>query len=184
VASVADAVIVAAWLVVAGHNAVMLARGVHRGRDTGRWMLGVVLVAVVLGAGVVLERRSGGRLAVPPAVVALGLLAAVAGALLHVGARRALGAQWSSRPMDPTHLVAGGPYAVVRHPLYLGLGLLTAGSMAAHPSLPTIAGGVGLLAGLATKIASEERALASAFGTRWEAYRRRVPCLVPRVRRR
>ena len=182
-AGVADVVIVAAWSVVVGHNVVLALRGVHRGGDARRWVASALLVAGVLAAGVVLERRTGGPVAAPPVLVALGLLAVVAGASLHVAARRVLGAEWSSRATAPVHLVDRGPYAVVRHPLYLGLGLLAGGSMAAHASLPVLAGGVGLLVGIASKIVWEERALAAAFGAAWEAYRRRVPRLVPRRRR-
>jgi len=71
----------------------------------------------------------------------------------------------------------------VRHPLYVGLGLLAMGSIVAHPSRPVVIGGLSLLAGLAVKIAREERALAAAFGPRWDDYCRRVPRLVPRVGR-
>ena len=182
-ANVADAVIVACWAVVAGHNAVLAARGVRRGSDTARWTLGVLLVIAMIGAAVVLERRSGGRLHPPPVIVAIGLLVAVGGALLHVRARRTLGAQWSSRPDASGHLIEHGPYGMVRHPLYLGLALLALGSVTAHPSVPTIAGGLGLLVGLALKVVQEERALADAFGSRWDTYRRRVPALLPRRRR-
>ena len=182
--SAADAVIVAAWLVVLGDNLVLAAQGVRRATDTRRYALGIALVVALVAAGVVLERASGGRLAASPVLGGLGMLAAAGGALLHVSARRAIGAAWSTRPDEPTRLVEDGPYAIVRHPLYLGLALLGTGSMAAHPSLPTIAGGLGLLVGLTSKIVREERAMASTFGSRWEAYRRRVPPLIPRVRRR
>jgi protein-S-isoprenylcysteine O-methyltransferase Ste14 len=182
VASVADAVIVAAWIVVFGHNAVLAAHGVRRRADVVRWTLGVVLLVAVVAVGVVLERRSGGRLDAPAAAVVLGVIGAVGGALLHVRARRALGAAWSSRPAAGDRLVEHGPYGVVRHPLYLGLALLALGSAVAHPSLPTMAGGLGLLVGLALKLVQEERTLAAAFGPRWAAYRRRVPAVLPRVR--
>jgi protein-S-isoprenylcysteine O-methyltransferase Ste14 len=184
VPSAADAVIVAAWLVVLGDNLILAARGVQHTTDARRYALGAVLVVALLAAGIVLERASGGRLAASPVVVALGMLATVAGALLHVSARRVIGAAWSTRPDEPTRLVEDGPYAIVRHPLYLGLALLGTGSMAAHPSLPTIAGGLGLLIGLGSKVVREERAMASTFGSRWEAYRRRVPPLIPHLRRR
>jgi len=44
-----------------------------------------------------------------------------------------------------------------------------------------LAGGAGLLAGLTLKIRDEERVLSARFGARWDAYRRRVPRLVPRT---
>ena len=71
----------------------------------------------------------------------------------------------------------------MRHPLHAGIFLLTVGTVVAHPSVATICGAVGLTVGLALKIRREERALATAFGARWHAYRARVPALVPRLRR-
>jgi len=180
---VADAVIVAAWTVVAVDNAVRAARGDTREPDVARWTLGMALVAVVVAFGIVLERRSGGPAAMPDLVTAVAVAVAVAGALLHLGARRAFGAAWSSRTGGASELVERGPYARVRHPLYVGLGLLAMGSIVAHPSRPVVIGGLSLLAGLAVKIAREERALAAAFGPRWDDYCRRVPRLVPRVGR-
>lgn len=179
----ADVVILAAWLVVLGHNLVLIARGVERAPDSRRYALGGLLVVALVTGGVALERASGGRLAAPPVLAIVGVLAAAAGAFLHLRARRVIDAAWSTRPEGPTRLVEEGPYGIVRHPLYLGLALLGAGTMAAHPSLPTIAGGIGLLVGLASKMHREERAMASMFGARWEAYRRRVPSLIPRLRR-
>ena len=114
---------------------------------------------------------------------AIGAALAVAGALLHLGARRAMGAAWSSRTSGATELVERGPYARVRHPLYVGIGLIAIGSIVAHPSRPVVIGGVSLLVGLALKIAREERALAATFGPRWDDYCRRVP-LLPKLRRR
>jgi protein-S-isoprenylcysteine O-methyltransferase Ste14 len=184
VALAADLVILAAWLVVVGHNLLLAARGVQRAPERRRWIIGILLAGALVGAGAWLERASGGRLDAPSWLVAAGVIAAAGGALLHVAARARLGAVWSARPDAPPRLVEDGPYGVVRHPLYLALVLLAVGTMAAHPSLPTFAGGAGLLAGLAAKITREERALASAFGPRWEEYRRRVPRLVPRRSRR
>jgi protein-S-isoprenylcysteine O-methyltransferase Ste14 len=179
----ADAVLVAAWLVVVGYNTYLDARGIRRKVETRRSFAGLALAAAVVVAGVYLERASNGRIAAPAAVTTVGLVAACAGAALHVQARRTLGAAWSPRPDGAAILVEHGAYGFVRHPLYLGLALLAAGTIAAHPSIPTIAGGVGLLAGIAMKIPQEERALAATFGARWNTYRQSVPCLFPRLRR-
>ena len=178
----ADAAILGSWVAVLAHNAMRAARAPRPG-DGVRWALGVALVAAIVAAGTYLERGSGGRFPVPAALTLAGVTLAIGGAILHVRARRALGSAWSPAVVAGADvLVEHGPYAVVRHPLYLALGLLALGTVAAHPSLPTCAGGAGLLAGLALKIAREERALASALGARWTAYRARVPCLVPRLR--
>jgi protein-S-isoprenylcysteine O-methyltransferase Ste14 len=183
VTSAADVVILAAWLAVVGHNAYLSARGVHRAAETRRSIAGLLLACALVSAGAYLERASGGPIPMPAIVTTAGLLVACTGAAVHVQARRTLGAAWSPRPGGAAILVEHGAYRLVRHPLYLGLALLAVGTIAAHPSLPTIAGGIGLLAGIAAKVPQEERALAATFGPRWDTYRRTVPRLVPRLRR-
>ena len=182
--AVADAVTLGAWLTVLGHNVTLALRGTMRTADGVRVLAGGLLAVAVVAAGVALERASGGPVAVPRVVATIGAGLAVAGTALHVHARRALGAAWTSAVRaDDVTLVDHGPYAVVRHPLYAALALLVVGTVLAHPSRATIAGGAGCLAGLALKTAWEERALAGALGERWRAYRARVPCVVPRARR-
>jgi protein-S-isoprenylcysteine O-methyltransferase Ste14 len=179
-----DVVLVIAWLAVVGHNAYLAARGVTRANEPSRRIAGAALACGLAAGGTYLELASGGRLPAPAACTAIGAVVAVAGAVLHVGARRTLGTAWATRPDGAADLIEHGPYRVVRHPLYLGLVLLAVGTIAAHPSLPTIVGGLGLLVGLAAKIPQEERALASTFGARWDAYSRDVPRVVPRLGRR
>lgn len=177
-----DTAIVAAWLVVLGHNAVLAARGLVRSPSPVRAVLGVLLAIGLALAGVSLERAGGGCMRAPAVVTVVGTLAVIAGAVLHVRARRVLGRTWSASTASPAALVDVGPYARVRHPLYAALGLMGAGTVAAHPSVATVAGGLGLLVGLALKTTREERSLAAALGPRWAAYRRRVPLLLPRRR--
>ena len=176
----ADGVVVAAWAVVLAHDAIRAARG-HTGDGLARRVAGAVLLAVLVVTIAALERMGGGRRLTSPVLAVLGMALAVGGAALHVAARRTLGAAWSARitPSGPV-LVEDGPFGVVRHPLYLGIGLVAVGTLLAHPSIATASVAVGLGAGLAAKIPREERALAAAFGPRWDAYRARVPCVVPR----
>ena len=78
-------------------------------------------------------------------------------------------------------LVERGPYAVVRHPLYLGAWLLVVGTLAAHPSPATACVVVGVTAGTALKIGREEALLRRTFGDDWARYAGRVPAIVPRL---
>jgi protein-S-isoprenylcysteine O-methyltransferase Ste14 len=71
----------------------------------------------------------------------------------------------------------------VRHPAYLGLLLVVAGTLAAHPSLATAALALGLTAGIAAKIRAEERVLHAHLGEEWDRYATRVPPLFPRLGR-
>lgn len=178
----ADLVVVGAWLAVLGHNAILAARGVTRSPSPGRWAAGLVVLVVVIAAGATLERVTGGRTSMPIPLTVAGALVTVAGATLHVRARRALGATWSSSPASPSRLIDHGPYRRIRHPIYAALALMGVGTVVAHPSPATLAGSAGLLVGLGMKVRQEEQTLAATLGPDWEAYRRRVPCLVPRPR--
>ena len=77
-------------------------------------------------------------------------------------------------------LVTGGLNGRVRHPLYLGLLLLVWGDAHAPFTLATA-----LFATLYVLIGIrfEERKLRRLYGARYDAYRRRVPMLFPRLRR-
>lgn len=175
-------VVVAAWALVLVHNAAAALREGTVGAF--RIAVAAAYVALLAAAAVMLERRAGA--VVPPALVEVGGGVLVAGgAVLHLWTRAFLGARWATAPTPArgTTLVTDGPYRVVRHPLYLALLLMAAGSVMAHPSVATACAAVGLTAGLAVKIVREERALAAAFGPRWDDYRARVPALVPRLTR-
>lgn len=146
----------------------------------------VAVLAVTLALGAWLERRVAWRAFDAPAAGAVGIVLVWIGAVVHVQARRVLAAHWrpAIAPAEPRELVQAGPYALVRHPLYAALALMTIGTAVAHPSLAVLAGGGGLVMGLALKAHAEDRALRECFGADWDAYARRVPALLPRPFRR
>ena len=78
-------------------------------------------------------------------------------------------------------LCTHGPYAMVRHPLYLGNIVVVAGFLILASSLP-----LALIVGPYTLfhywvvIRSEERWLAARFGEEWKQYAARVPMILPR----
>jgi protein-S-isoprenylcysteine O-methyltransferase Ste14 len=114
------------------------------------------------------------------ACLALVLIAA-AWALL-IWARRTLGPQWSlsARLVEGHQLIITGPYRFVRHPIYLGLLLLlVAAGLAETAPLVLAAATVVYLVGFSVRIQAEERLLREAFGEEWDAYRRRVPAIIP-----
>src|SRR5581483_4881203 len=68
--------------------------------------------------------------------------------------------------------------------LRLGILLLAAGTVCAHPSPATVCVGLGTAAGVALKIPLEERALRRTLGEAYVRYAARVPALLPRLLRR
>ncbi len=99
-----------------------------------------------------------------------------------VWSTRTLGEHWTleARVVGPAELVTRGAYGVVRHPIYVGfwvllcLTLLTVGRpLSAWVFLVAYAVGMGI------RVRLEDRLLAGVFGERFEAYRRKVPGLVP-----
>jgi protein-S-isoprenylcysteine O-methyltransferase Ste14 len=79
-------------------------------------------------------------------------------------------------------LVTAGPFALVRHPMYLGGQLAEIGALLLHRTWDALA--IALNAPtLVLRARREEEALAAEFGAAWEDYRGRVPFLYPRVGR-
>jgi protein-S-isoprenylcysteine O-methyltransferase Ste14 len=190
---VAQIVVVGSWLVFAAF--VLRKRGSAvgpaRGRDpASRAGIGLQATAYALAWW---ARRAPatplfGSGALPEGALALlasGL--AVFSVWLALRAIRTLGREWSleARVLEGHRLVAEGPYAYVRHPIYAAmLGMLVAtGLVVSRPGPLGLAVGV-FLAGTWIRVRAEERLLAGACGAGFEAYRRRVPALLPMPRRR
>jgi protein-S-isoprenylcysteine O-methyltransferase Ste14 len=80
-------------------------------------------------------------------------------------------------------LVTGGAYGLVRHPVYLGAGLIWAGVSLGF--LSPVAGAFTLLYVVPVYllyIRSEEALMLKRIGEPYRAYRERVPALLPRLR--
>ena len=190
--TIVNALLVAAWITLAADNLLRARReraararlGPVVGGGSGPGLaVRLAVLAVLLGCGALLEARTGGRLAFHPVAAIAGLALAATGVALHLRARRALGPFWSGPiTVRAGHaVVTGGPYALVRHPLYLAILLLAAGSALAHPSLAVACGAAGLAAGIAYKIPVEERALRATCGDAYARYAAEVPALFPRL---
>lgn len=118
------------------------------------------------------------------ALVLLPLSLGMGAAALFWASTRALGENWSlvARTREQHELVRHGPFAHVRHPIYLAMMLL----------LLSLAIGLGhwrqlflaipiFLIGTAVRVRSEERLLKQAFGRAFDDYARSVPALIPRL---
>ena len=111
-----------------------------------------------------------------------GCLLAIMGVGLVAASRQALGAAWSLVPKAnaQTGLVTAGPYRIVRHPIYLGLNVMTFGQAIAFGSWSATAVVVlGLVPTFAWRAVTEERLLCETFGERYADYRARTKLIVP-----
>jgi protein-S-isoprenylcysteine O-methyltransferase Ste14 len=80
-------------------------------------------------------------------------------------------------------LVTSGPFAIVRHPMYLGLVVAALGSLLLYQTWTALA--YALFAPFVLRRAwREEAALAVEFGERWQEYCQRVPAFLPRLKGR
>jgi protein-S-isoprenylcysteine O-methyltransferase Ste14 len=135
------------------------------------------LLALCLVGGAVAHALLGWRLAAGPSVRAAGgLLAAVSIAVAIWGERTMTAAGTNVRPdMPTTAIVAAGPFAVSRNPLYLSMIGLHAGIGIALASPPFLLFVLPLALVLRYGvIAREEAYLAAKFGGVYRDYRSRV----------
>lgn len=123
------------------------------------------------------------------AILVLGSLLYLPGLALIAWGRLALGSMYfvstglGAQLFSNHRLVTSGPYAIVRHPMYLGLLAAAAGSLLIYQTWTTLA--YVLFAPFVLRRARrEEQVLAAEFGVQWADYSRRVPGLFPgRLRR-
>jgi protein-S-isoprenylcysteine O-methyltransferase Ste14 len=81
------------------------------------------------------------------------------------------------RPSPPEQLLVIGPYRYVRHPMAACLLVVLWAQPVMTPTLAFLSGGLSIYSAIG--LVFEERDLRRRFGTAYEAYRRRVPALVP-----
>jgi len=111
----------------------------------------------------------------------VGAALAAAGLLFTVWARVHLGRNWSGivTVKQDHELVASGPYAIVRHPIYTGLLLAFVGSALARGEWRGAVAVLIVLWALWRKLRLEERWMREQFGAQYQAYSQRVAALVP-----
>ena len=116
-----------------------------------------------------------------PLVFWVAAFATAAGMLFSVWARVHLAGNWSGIvTLKRDHeLIASGPYAMVRHPIYTGLLIAIIGSGAARGEWRGVFAILIAWWALWRKLRLEERWLTERFGQQYESYCRRVPALVP-----
>jgi protein-S-isoprenylcysteine O-methyltransferase Ste14 len=78
------------------------------------------------------------------------------------------------------NLVTGGPFAIVRHPMYLGLVTAALGSLLLYQTWTALAFAI-FAPFVLLRARREEQALAAEFGEQWREYCKRVPAFFPRL---
>jgi protein-S-isoprenylcysteine O-methyltransferase Ste14 len=145
------------------------------------WVVAMLAVAVVKPVWLVGStplRRSWFFL---PPLAGIGLLLMAAGLALAVWARLNLGEMWSAQAVvrEGHRLIQHGAFAVVRHPIYVGIGLMFAGTFLITGSPMWLIVALSAFAYFAWRIALEERLMREQFGEQWLDYRARVGAVVP-----
>jgi protein-S-isoprenylcysteine O-methyltransferase Ste14 len=113
-------------------------------------------------------------------------LLTLAGLLFTWWARIHLGRLWSGSitRKEGHRVIDTGPYAHVRRPIYTGLIVALFASAIAAATVGALAGAALIAVGLWLKAGIEERFLTAELGAdAYGAYRRRVPMLVPGLRK-
>lgn len=120
----------------------------------------------------------------------VGLILFLGGTLLVLWARWTLGEMYgvstsSAVQLKRQHrLVQDGPYAYVRHPLYLGIWLIFLGVALIYRMWAPLLFFLLFLFSLYRRARREEAALAATFGEEWHKYAARVPAFLPGLRGR
>jgi protein-S-isoprenylcysteine O-methyltransferase Ste14 len=138
---------------------------------------------VLLVAGGEQFSRAADRLwSLEPVVDYALVLVVLSGIAFTWWARLYLGRLWSSSVTKKAdhRVVDTGPYAIVRHPIYTGIILACAATAAQLGTALAVAGVLVLWVGFWIKARLEERFLRGQLGEgAYDAYRRKVPMLVP-----
>ena len=138
--------------------------------------MGVALVLVVLFRGVFFRQNNSGWL--ENSLRATGLLSLFLGQLIRVSARG-----YKTEHSKNSHaLIEGGPYKIVRNPMYLGILLIGFGVVLMLFNWWAVFLFLLIFASRYFPLMlSEEKKLRNVFGETYDAYCHRVPRIMPRL---
>jgi protein-S-isoprenylcysteine O-methyltransferase Ste14 len=110
-----------------------------------------------------------------------GTLLLALGLAFSVWARVYLGRNWSATVTvkEDHELIRGGPYALVRHPIYTGLLLAFIGSAIVRAEWRGVLAVLIVLVVLGRKLRLEERFMSETFGDEYRRYREHTAALIP-----
>lgn len=143
------------------------------------WPKTLSILATVVAVLAIARMAATGR-AFGTGPISIGLQ--VAAGVLMVWARMTFGMRSFHAAANPTQgeLVTGGPYALVRNPIYAAVLLFTWTAVAVHLDPETVVLGLVITAGMLVRVFVEERFLRVQYPT-YGDYERRVKRLIPFV---
>jgi len=154
---------------------------------TDRLSMVAILIAGVLGQLIpVIEWAYHGSRQVgfmATTVSAIGLTMMVGGLWFRIWSIRYLGRFFTAtvQIVDEHQLVTTGPFAIVRHPSYLGAYVAIVGSaIFLNTIVGTVAAALLMAAAYVLRIRVEEELLGKSFGLAYIAYTERTPLILPR----
>jgi len=182
------------WVVVAIGGAALIRAFAGKGGhgDTAKRSnvatVGIVLQAVAFGLVGFGPIRFALPWTAPAALICSALVVLFGGLAIAIfsAATKAMGKNWSvvARTRADHQLVRSGPFALVRHPIYLALLLymLSFGVGFGHVRQLVVAVPIYLL-GATIRVREEEKLLSAQFGDAHATYVREVPAFLPYIRR-
>jgi len=110
-----------------------------------------------------------------------GVLLTALGIGFAIWARTWIGANWSGTITikDRHELIQGGPYRLVRHPIYSGMLLAYLGTVLVSGEIRGLLGFPLLVLGFGLKLRMEETFMLQQFGSAYVDYKHRVKAVVP-----
>ncbi len=167
-----------------------------RGRSSGqstvltRWPAFFAITAAYVAVGALLWKPvpltwSSGLRSI---LTLIGALLYFPGIFLYIWGFQTLGPMFGVSSGISTQLYKGhrliqkGPYAIVRHPMYLGVLMAAMGALLIFRTWTMVIYAPSAF-GIIVRARREERLLEAEFGEAWTRYRERVPAWIPRIRR-
>lgn len=115
-----------------------------------------------------------------------GLVIVLSSVLFFLWARLSLGALYNASTSSAVQLhihhrlIQHGPFAVVRHPIYLSYWLMLVGLLILYRTWMLLLVLLLMLIALVRRARREDQVLAATFGEAWQVYARRTPMFLPR----
>jgi protein-S-isoprenylcysteine O-methyltransferase Ste14 len=140
------------------------------------------LIGLLLAYAIFPGSLSAFAFSIPDALRGFGFFLGLAGLAIWVWAQIALGREWSPQLQlrEKHHLVTGGPYARMRHPIYSGMIVWASGLALISANWIFVA--IALLVGAVffVRVPREEQMMIEEFGEEYREYMKRTGSVFPK----